>query len=281
MSHLRLRICLVVMLAAAGAGRAAAQQPRDVDPVDAPVAPKYRVEFILFAHADVDPTEESFVDEHASRAPRTPLLGEPLAGRGADAGAEEPGAGDQSDSADTGAAPDTGPFDFIDPFGQLVRGGDQRAPFQFRILRRDELELGDAYARIERLGAYQVLAHGGWVQDGLDESAAQPMNLANLGVINPQGTLRLYLSRFLHLSVDLKYLPSRNGLATEGPTDPDALSELWLEPEFRIVEQRRVPRSGELHYVDHPLFGLLFMISPMSEEGEDVEDDTADLEPAA
>jgi hypothetical protein len=253
----------------------AAQQSRDLDPLEAPAVPKYRVEFILFAHADVDPAEEVFVDEYASRAQPTPPMREPFPGRETDAGAAEPGA------AEPGTAPDTGPFDFIDPFGQLARGGDRRAPFQFRILRRDELQLGEAFTRIERLGAYRLLAHGAWVQDGLDDSAAQPMNLANLGIVNPQGTLRLYLSRFLHLSIDLKYQPPRNGLETEAVTDPRALTELELEPEFRMVEQRRVARSGELHYVDHPLFGLLFMISPAPEEGEGVEDDTADLEPAA
>jgi hypothetical protein len=258
------------MLVAASTGRVAAQEPAVLDPLDAAVVPKYRVEFILFAHADIDPTEEIFVDEGAARVRQPPPAGAPLAGGETDPAAE-PG-------AEPGTAPDTGPFDFIDPFGQLGRDDDGRAPFQFRVLRRDELQLGDSYARIERLGAYRLLAHGGWVQDGLDDSEAQPMNLANLGIVNPEGTLRLYLSRFLHLSIDLKYQAPRVGLETEGVADPRTLTELRLEPEFRMVEQRRA-RSGELHYVDHPLFGLLFMISPLPEE--DVEDDTADLKPAA
>src|SRR3970282_199257 len=155
MSRLRLRICLIAMLAAASTGRMAAQESRDLDPLEAPAVPKYRVELILFAHADVDPAEEVFVDEYASRAQPTPPMREPFPGRETDAGAAEPGA------AEPGTAPDPGPFDFIDPFGQLARGGDRRAPFQFRILRRDELQLGEAFTRIERLGAYRLLGAGG------------------------------------------------------------------------------------------------------------------------
>jgi hypothetical protein len=46
-----------------------------------------------------------------------------------------------------------------------------------------------------------------------------------------------------------------------------------------MVAQRRA-RSGELHYVDHPMFGLLFLIAPVREEHPPVGDDTSVLAPA-
>jgi hypothetical protein len=46
-----------------------------------------------------------------------------------------------------------------------------------------------------------------------------------------------------------------------------------------MVAERRA-RSGELHYVDHPMFGLLFLISPAPEENAPVDDDTSVLAPA-
>lgn len=57
------------------------------------------------------------------------------------------------------------------------------------------------------------------------------------------GTLRLYVARYLHAEVDLVH--HREGVDTP----------------FRLVTSRRM-RSGELHYLDHPLFGVLIKVVP-------------------
>jgi hypothetical protein len=153
------------------------------------------------------------------------------------------------------------------------------APFWFRVLDAGELDLASTYARLDNLRAYRLLARGGWIQEGLDEAAARPIDLANLGIVNPTGSLRLHVSRFLHLGVDLEF---RAQSFADAGTAADTLALAELAPlgtKYRMVAQRRA-RSGELHYVDHPMFGLLFLITPAPEENPPVGDDTSVLAPA-
>jgi hypothetical protein len=42
----------------------------------------------------------------------------------------------------------------------------------------------------------------------------------------------------------------------------DGLDEIVLAPQYRLMTTRRVT-SGELHYFDHPAFGVLMRITPV------------------
>jgi hypothetical protein len=93
-----------------------------------------------------------------------------------------------------------------------------------------------------------------------------------------EGTLRLYRSRYLHIEADLLYyrpdaapLPlsgpdaSGNGIADQSLTAADVAGPeagLARPPVlFRMTTQRRM-RSRELHYLDHPLFGVIVLATP-------------------
>lgn len=317
----------VLAVVALSAGRASSQEISDFDEPAEVTVRRYQVEVILFANTNIDPTEEDFDYEVEPSAPaplsslpderRFPIGFDPNAfaadreSRADEAAAADTAAGTSSeptvaaatDTASETADPNADPFELIDPFGDL--GGAASAPtgpdaFEFRLLRPDEMQLNDAYARIDRLGAYRALAHVGWVQDGLDESHARAMSLATLGVANPRGTLTLFLERFLHFAVDLEYESPQPpgagggfetgvgadfgpgvepGPTASAPTSTSELSELVLRPRFRMQVQRRA-RSGEVHYIDHPYFGLIFLITPAPDE-EPIEDDTDVLAPAA
>lgn len=315
------RLGLVVFALAALAGHdAAAQLPpasasEEASPEPAP--PRYQIELIVFAHTDGDPSEEQFEDEAATARAnarsqpvaieafgpslpgslgfegRAPGAFDPLRPRSEDPAtatgpladpepipaADDP-LGTDADAAALDATEPADPFEFIDPFGTLAAEGesadDSEEEFAFRFLRPDELQLRSAYSVMDRLGAYRVLAHGGWVQDGLDEANAKPMDLAYLGTTNPRGTVKLYLGRFLHVAVDLEYqTPPRSAVDTFG------LAEIDIGRWYRLKTERNAIRSGELHYIDHPLFGVLVLITPAPEEEEIIEDDTGVLAPAA
>jgi hypothetical protein len=95
----------------------------------------------------------------------------------------------------------------------------------------------------------------------LPEADAEPFDLGVLGVLNPRGTIRVHLSRFLHITLDLTYEAdgaSSSGLSAGG----DGLDELALRPRYRLAATRSA-RSGELHYFDHPAFGVLVRITPV------------------
>ena len=133
--------------------------------------------------------------------------------------------------------------------------------FRFRVLRPEELQLTSQYRVLARLPAYHPLVHGGWVQLGLPESATIPVDLGVLGVTNPAGTVRLSLTRFLHVKLDLTYVDTQ--AVQRGPAAaPDDLTELPIAPRYHIGDERTT-RSGEIHYFDHPAFGVLIKVTPV------------------
>ncbi len=74
------------------------------------------------------------------------------------------------------------------------------------------------------------------------------------------GTIKIHLGRYLHLEADLLYRsqiePLKNNtffMNFDEIKQPQTL--------FRMHQKRRL-RSGELHYFDHPMFGLLVKIIP-------------------
>jgi len=159
------------------------------------------------------------------------------------------------------------------PGEALPETDEEEEPFVYRLLAADELELTGAYAMLENLDAYTPLVHGGWVQEGLPEDLAPLMHLSLLGALNPVGTVRLHLSRFLHVTVDLQY----HVRPTEAPAIPlyepysYILEEVTLPPRYELHVQRQA-RSGELHYFDHPAFGVLVIVRPQPEEVEEPEE---------
>lgn len=95
------------------------------------------------------------------------------------------------------------------------------------------------------------------------------------------GTLRVHRARYLHVEADLLYYRPLDGDTSVAPASGDApdaapmldspdtaliehlLAEDDVAPRlFRLTESRRM-RSRELHYLDHPLFGMLVEVWPV------------------
>jgi hypothetical protein len=104
--------------------------------------------------------------------------------------------------------------------------------------------------------------HAGWVQPGLPEGQAKPFDLTLLGVANPRGTVRVYLSRYLHVSLDISYQDGAAAPATTAESPGNELREVAFPPRYRLTTERQT-RSGELHYFDHPAFGVLVKVTPV------------------
>ena len=200
-----------------------------------PPIPQYQVEIIVFAHRELDAGEERFSQELTRlRTDRNealldvPLYVEPSPPPPVDVGAE-PGAPPAED------------------------------PLAFRLLAPEQLQLNGEYRKLTNLGAYRPLLHAGWVQPGLPEEQAKAFDLALLGVRNPRGTVRVYLSRFLHVGIDVSY---QDGAAPAAEPAGRELREIALPSRYRLVTERQT-RSGELHYFDHPAFGVLVKVTPV------------------
>ena len=76
------------------------------------------------------------------------------------------------------------------------------------------------------------------------------------------GTVRVWRERFLHVEVDLVY-----GLALEAAPAPVvggagfAVAPAASRAYFRLHERRRM-RAREVHFLDHPMFGVLVTAVP-------------------
>jgi len=162
-------------------------------------------------------------------------------------------------------------------------------PVAFQLLGEGEFSLGEAYRMFRRSPYYRPLLHMAWRQPGFDRGEAPAVHVSRLPLplelftspIDPaarrpdearadreaavDGVLRVYLSRYLHVEADLVLtLPTPEQAPGTMPVFNEELGlfekELETKPyRFRLAESRRM-RSGELHYLDHPLFGLLVRV---------------------
>lgn len=175
--------------------------------------------------------------------------------------------------------------------GTLAAG----TPESLFFIPSDAFQLDEVAARIRRSRGYRLLLHESWSQPGFPSAASRPVDLLVLeqlrsldpvtddtrppganrltapspgigGARSPvlpslSGTITLYRSRYLHLSVDLSFL-------TEEGT------------RFVIRQHRRM-RSSELHYLDSPGLGVIALVVPITiRRTEDDIDDPVDAPPA-
>ncbi len=151
-------------------------------------------------------------------------------------------------------------------------------PVAFRNTGRARLSwtdftMSNIKSRLDRLSAYQPVMHFGWTQSTYPAEQTRDIKLASLAARagGIDGTVKLYLSRFLHLVVDLQMDADAEPMAE--PID-DAFAP--AAPLRYRIEEDRIFRSGELRYFDHPKFGVLAKVTRV-EEVDDPVPDTEEL----
>lgn len=132
---------------------------------------------------------------------------------------------------------------------------------------------------LRRSNSYRPLLHWRWIQPGWERSRARllhvqvpagsalpltqpsaqasklemqrlrdltdPSAVTGVGLPLLDGTVSLSRARFLHLAADLIYVDPATGIPVQ------------------LKESRRM-RSNELHYLDHPRFGVLVQVTPVN-----------------
>lgn len=189
-------------------------------------------------------------------------------------------------------APEAPPLATPPPDGrplQPLRGGaDGETPFA--RLPPAALELGGVAQRLERQPGFGVLLHAAWEQPGLGRDDAPyvplPFELrlptgstddapadgeprpGPFAMLPPEtrlyGTLRLYRERYLHFETDLRYR-----LAGEPPAairlDEALAPDPAYDPALQVMTVSRRMRSDELHYLDHPVLGVIVRAIPLED----------------
>ena len=115
-----------------------------------------------------------------------------------------------------------------------------------QVLPRERFKLSAIAASLQRSRSYRPLAHFGWSQAGTPLNGTTPMPLGDLlptGALT--GSAALARGRFLHLTLDLSFQP-------EG------------EVNRYVLRQTRRMRSNERHYIDHPQFGVIALVTPQA-----------------
>lgn len=174
---------------------------------------------------------------------------------------------------------------------------------------------GDTATSMARSGRYKVLFHETWIQPVGSKRSALPLILDRSGDTGKwpelQGSIKLWLSRYLHLETNLWLNTSGDYLRSEwqmpaaplGPaavpnsdgnalyaqerqrpgTDPatensaaestdfywtqnqssEPIESLYPYRHAIALQQKRRMRSKEIHYIDHPLLGLMIKLTPL------------------
>lgn len=245
---------IALPFAAALLASAAVAQAPGPAPADAAPIPRYEVEIIVFANRTFDPTEERFeqaLDGFDGALPTT-LREAPVFDEKSYPALVPPITPPSQSQAVEQAPQDLLPLD--------PAAAARAEALRVRPLRPEELKLGNEFRRLAGISAYQTLLHAGWVQPGLTDAEATPFDLKTLGIMNPRGTARVSLGRFLRIALDLTYQAEPG--ATPAAAGAGGLDELVLAPRYRLRETRTA-RSGELHYFDHPAFGVLVRVTPV------------------
>ena len=172
---------------------------------------------------------------------------------------------------------------------------------EFMELDWAKAKLSESLERIKSNSNYNILINKRWKQTGLDRDKAYSIELSSIPVeeveqetditdiaeattqddsvtetivvpdsfstdkletINTdsfiQGQIKLIMSRYLHFEVNLNYYQWVEGMDSPGFTS------------YPVVAERRM-RSREIHYLDHPMIGIIVLATPYKFE-EVIED---------
>ncbi len=233
---------------------AQAQQVTPETPVEAAEAlRRYTVEMIIFEYADSDQAGgEIFIAEVIEPPPGEPLEGE-LVFTDMPATIENSG---------PGAKPSLVEIPLSRQIDLLLLGPEQYT-------------MQEIYRKLQTLDAYKPIMHTAWTQTTVEKEMTPPIRLRVLGnaPLRLDGHLTLYLSRYLHLVVDLALDAEPSAQSYSGNPVPaaDTVSQdshvysdkPELQPpkvRYRIFEDR-IFKSGDLRYFDHPKFGVLAKVT--------------------
>ena len=273
----------------------------DVDELE--TVRRYSVEIIVFSYSDrASSASEVFIPDPVEVPAETSFEMETetlVDGNGLSTRMEEPVAAPDSDLAPVAQIDE----EMVPAFGDFLGDFEDQELIELivsdridlQVMMPDELTMTGIHDKLLLLDAYEPVMWAGWTQIALPEAETPSIRLRRLGTLplDFDGDLKLYLSRFLHLVIDVtmdgdapapieaeindRYEPFESGYLDEYGY-PIHASAVLPPLHYRIAENRIV-KNEDLRYFDHPKFGILAKIGryeqPIEEEG--IETEPADL----
>ncbi len=172
-----------------------------------------------------------------------------------------------------------------DPVAAKKKKSAESKPLH-QFLKPSQYRLNKQAERLVKNPDFRVLVHTAWKQPGLDrdqafavaiDSASKPGDETKAaeqtaGKTEPdsfiKGEITLVMSRYLHVNAELEYFrttPGNSPVFTD--QDPAVAAEASPYEKFPVIFERRM-RSREVHYIDHPLVGMIVLATPYKIETE-------------
>jgi len=106
----------------------------------------------------------------------------------------------------------------------------------------EHMSLSGIKAKLQRSAGYHPLMHVAWTQTIKANRIGTAVHLYNQSdTVN--GFFRIQRGHYLHMITDLEYHPNGSLI-------------------YRLTEKRRF-KLNEIHYLDHPKFGVIVKVSPL------------------
>lgn len=188
-------------------------------------------------------------------------------------------------------------------------GPDEKAYYYSKIP-SDQYKLEKEINKLTKSKKYNIIYHEAWIQPGLDKDNAEfihiqsvdssndtplidtlsPINANQPGInpVNPlfiaqdttpknnvllDGVVKVELGRYLHIYFDLKY---QRDLAPQQGVIDSTTSNAYKDIRYYPVQTHRRMRSKEVHYIDHPLIGILVLATPFELPNTDETEELVD-----
>ena len=169
----------------------------------------------------------------------------------------------------------------------------------FKLLASNQLQLLEEAKLLTASKNYRILLHTAWRQPGMDSNTALPVHINQSfletsaaaatpnGAMSPLGAptssvaasgeiqtrsilngyIKIILSRYLHADINLMYttkIPlATTMVAPVAQTDTQEMKPIpATQPTVYLLSQTRKMRSKELHYIDHPVLGVVILATP-------------------
>ncbi|WP_299178497.1 CsiV family protein [uncultured Neptuniibacter sp.] len=162
---------------------------------------------------------------------------------------------------------------------QIQRATTEQLPFQAL----SDLSLKNEASRLKRSSNYRVLYHGGWIQPVYHTQTPRPVHIRagevlDNGMHELDGYIGVGRGRYLHFRPNIffsQYLnpnelntlqsdTTNNQPIESASAATNTINHFPAIPEILTInlDQARRMRSDEVHYIDHPLLGIIVKITP-------------------
>ena len=133
---------------------------------------------------------------------------------------------------------------------------------------QDKLELKKEFEYLYNSNSYEPLLHFSWNESVYPKKEKNVRPLCSFMALptNVKGNVTLYLSRYLHLDINIQINEPSEKISLKNLSDNlQEIKPITHYIKYQINEDR-IFRNGELHYFDHPKIGVLAKVSRIEDE---------------